>query len=271
MDQMKDRTILYYQNKAISLIPDSSLTESINNEEWYQALKPHINNLLWQYYANRVVFIDSRFRCDDTDDVIIENIKRSFAINLTTRAYTYKSLYNTTVIPYNPIWNVDGVEGHIREYNKNGTRQDKHTGNDKLTRDMKKIYEDYNINTTDTMKNDVTTTSTFKNTYDSGNTDYPTERVVSAHTGELNPPERTIDTTHSGDIYDKGSDTTTFNNTHDYTDQDHYNELAMDIRQGNIGVTSTQNLLNQERELVEFDFFKRVVHDCVNTCTYAVE
>ena len=33
----------------------------------------------------------------------------------------------------------------------------------------------------------------------------------------------------------------------------------------------TQDMINKEREVALFDFFKKVVHDCVNTCTYAVE
>ena len=50
--------------------------------------------------------------------------------------------------------------------------------------------------------------------------------------------------------------------------------MEMQIRQGNIGVTMSQQLLNAELESwqnARADFIKLVVRECVNTCTYAVE
>ena len=42
-----------------------------------------------------------------------------FAINLKTKNYEYENLYNSMVLEFNPLWNVDGVEGTIpRIYNQ---------------------------------------------------------------------------------------------------------------------------------------------------------
>lgn len=50
--------------------------------------------------------------------------------------------------------------------------------------------------------------------------------------------------------------------------------VEMEIRQGNIGVTKSSELLKDTLDLYTnelMDFIKLVVRDCVNTCTYGVE
>lgn len=48
------------------------------------------------------------------------------------------------------------------------------------------------------------------------------------------------------------------------------NEVTKVRRYGNIGVTASQDLLEKERNVALFDFYKTVVHDCVNLISYAV-
>ena len=48
-------------------------------------------------------------------------------------------------------------------------------------------------------------------------------------------------------------------------------DLDLNIRQGNIGVTMTQQMIEAERKVAMFDVFKKIVHDCVNTCTYSID
>ena len=269
---MKDRTLLYYlEANQDTLLPPSTMTAPINSKEWYVKLKDHFNDLIWLYYSDRTVFINDRFKLDDTDERTILNIMRSFAINLKTKNYEYENLYNSMVLEFNPLWNVDGVEGTIREYTTNVDRKDDHKGNDKLTRNMAKEFEDYKISVDETVENDVTTTENYVNTYDSGNNDYPSNRSVVSHTGQLNPPETKTDTDYQGKIKDGGTDTTDYNSYHEINDDTTHKELEMHIRQGNIGVTKSTELLEDYRQLAMFDFFKLVVRECVNTCTYAVE
>ena len=69
-------------------------------------------------------------------------------------------------------------------------------------------------------------------------------------------------------------DTTTFNSNLVDTKNLHDKHVEMVIRQGNIGVTKSTELLFDNMQLYEnenFDFFKYVVRMCVNQVTYAVE
>ena len=47
-------------------------------------------------------------------------------------------------------------------------------------------------------------------------------------------------------------------------------EAIVKRRYGNIGVTKSTELIRDQRSTVEFDFFKRVVKDCVNCVSYAL-
>ena len=86
------------------------------------------------------------------------------------------------------------------------------------------------------------------------------------------------------------TDTTTYGKTDTMTygkqDQMQYNSqnqetrdlldehIDLVIRQGNIGVTMSQQLLDAELaawDNEKTDFFKRVVRECVNQVTYAVQ
>ena len=66
----------------------------------------------------------------------------------------------------------------------------------------------------------------------------------------------------------------TYNNT--LVDTKNLKDAHVDlvIRQGNIGVTTSQSMATDELELwsaTYTDFFKTVVHMCVNQVTYMVE
>lgn len=296
------RTLLYYMNhNNDSLLPDASQVLPVSNKDWYKALEPVFNDLIWEYYSDRVVFIDQRFRIDDDDAAIISNIKRSFAINLKTRDYEYEKLYETTLLEYNPIWNVDGVTGTIHETTSNEVNNQTHTGSDTLHKDGDDTIEhrgyDQEDHTgwdkhdhggTDTLNyNRDQTNSTFKSTYDSAVTDPPGDYLSERQTlqtgldndyNEYN--SYTQDNYNSGikDTYLSDQKTkfnsdfeTEYDSAMDGTKDFYQKDLDLNIRQGNIGVTMTQQLIEAERRVAMFDVFKKIVHDCVNTCTYAID
>lgn len=294
------RTLLYYQN-IDSLLPADSAVSNIKDKDWYKELKPHFDDLIWEYYSDRVVFVDQRFLLEDDDEDIIAKIKRSFAINLKTRDYEYEKLYDTTQFDYNPIWNVDGVTGTIHERTAEMDEDAVHTGSDTLKNtgydEMKKTGTDTETKTgTETLAHTGTVTvgdvkmehtETYGTTYDSVASPDPDTGFLTGR--EDFGANNTETTTHLD------TDTTTYNTTdqmtHNTSDKqefhsDHETEydstlttgrdefsqdLDLQIRQGNIGVTKTQDLIESERKVVMFDFFKKVVHDCVNTCTYAID
>lgn len=279
---LKNRTLLYYMTEnSDSLQPTDQQVSNIANKDWYKALKPFFNDLIWQYYADRVVFVDTRFKLDDSDQDIINNIIRSFAINLKTRDYEYEKLYDTTTLEYNPIWNVDGVTGTIHEQTYDDTTNETKSGSDTLRNTGNdNIQHQGNNNVEHRGHNDVEyekDTQNFVNTYDS--IDYtPPAEYPESHTHEKDDKNKT--TYNSNDKTNFASnDKTIYNSNHkteyggivDGSKNSFQRDLDLVIRQGNIGVTMTQDMINKEREVALYDFFKKVVHDCVNTCTYAVE
>lgn len=294
------RTLLYYQN-IDSLLPADSAVSNIRDKDWYKELKPHFDDLIWEYYSDRVVFVDQRFLLEDDDEDIIAKIKRSFAINLKTRNYEYEKLYDTTQFEYNPIWNVDGVTGTIHERTAEMDEDAVHTGSDTLKNTG---YDEMNKTGTDTAtktgtERDQTMDATngdktvthynndvhrYVNTYDSAATNPPAEFPEgSEHRGgddtvnDFHDDQHTYNTTdqmthNTKDKQEYHSDHETEYDSTLTTGRDEFSQdLDLQIKQGNIGVTKTQELIESERKVVMFDFFKKVVHDCVNTCTYAID
>lgn len=283
---VNNRTLLYFMDHATdnSLLPSDSQVSSIKDKEWYTALKPHFDDLIWEYYADRVVFIDSRFKCDDDAATLINKIKRSFAILLKTKDYTFDKLYETTQLEYNPLWNVDGVVGTIHETTANEEKAETHTGSDTLTRDgddtHKKTGKDTTSigETTDVTSDGGTETTDYTTTYDSTDSTPPAE-YLEHRTNEETGQVDTTNVDRSEEITYGSNDKLEYNSTHttEYdtetggTSERYQKDLDLVIRQGNIGVTKSTELLDDQRETVLFDFFKTVVHECVNTCTYAID
>lgn len=283
---VNNRTLLYFMDHATnnSLLPSDGQVATIASKEWYTALKPHFDDLIWEYYADRVVFIDSRFKCDDDAATLINKIKRSFAILLKTKDYTFDKLYETTQLEYNPLWNVDGVTGTIHETTANEEKAETHTGSDTLTRGgddtHKKTGKDTTSigETTDFTSDDGTETTDYTTTYDSTDSTPPAEYLEHRTNEETGRTDKT-DVNRSELIEYGSNDKLEYNSTHttEYdtetggTSDRYQKDLDLVIRQGNIGVTKSTELLDSQRETVLFDFFKTVVHECVNTCTYAVD
>lgn len=65
----------------------------------------------------------------------------------------------------------------------------------------------------------------------------------------------------SNTVSHTGSQTETDGNTHIATNRDTENTTETFVRQGNIGVTSTQNLIKQERDVVDFIVWDTIYKD----------
>lgn len=120
-----------------SLTPTDSQMGEIANSDWWTACKDHFDDLLWLYYPERTVFFNNRFPFNPSDpdnaannQAVINNIKRSFAIFLKSKNYTYSKLYETTVLEYNPLYNVDGTEITDRSLIQGGNNEHKLSGSD---------------------------------------------------------------------------------------------------------------------------------------------
>ena len=85
----------------------------------------------------------------------------------------------------------------------------------------------------------------------------PESKIENAHTGTITDAHTgTITDAHTGTITD--TDTGTIN--HDTTDTG----SITTTRQGNIGVTSTQSLIKEQRDVVQFNIMDYIINDFKN-------
>ena len=148
----------------------------------------------------------------------------------------WSELYASTQYEYNPIWNVDGTVVEERDLAGTDYRTDDHTTERTHDDQMERTHDD-----TVTTANDVYG-------YNSA-TAAPESKITADHDG-------TITDAHTGTITD--TDTGTIN--HDTTDTG----SITTTRQGNIGVTSTQSLIKEQRDVVQFNIMDYIINDFKN-------
>ena len=148
----------------------------------------------------------------------------------------WSELYASTQYEYNPIWNVDGTVVEERDLAGTDYRTDNHTTERTHDDSMERTHDD-----TVTTANDVYG-------YNSA-TAAPESKVTADHDG-------TITDAHTGTITD--TDTGTIN--HDTTDTG----SITTTRHGNIGITSTQSLIKEQRDIVQFNIMDYIINDFKN-------
>jgi hypothetical protein len=156
----------------------------------------------------------------------------------------WQEKYDTTVLDYNPIENYNrtetGSETESRDLNgtDNQTRDLASTGNDTTT-----VDSEINRSGDDTMVKST-------NAYDATTVFTDSEKDVATQaTKEENDSTVTTGTTgtESGTVNNSTTDTGTVTNSRD---------LNM---KGNIGVTTTQQMIQQERDIVEFNIYDYII------------
>lgn len=144
-------------------------------------------------------------------------------ITATLFQYKYKldKLWETTKLEYNPIWNVDGTETTKTEYGEHET----------TTSFGEKVSES------------VYGEKIRNNTYSS----YPYDTLTETPTNK----ENVVDNENTDIFTDSPHDDTTISSEHTDT-------VSIE-RKGNIGVTSTQHLIDEERRVANFAFWNVVI------------
>ena len=288
---------------------------SLDNEDWWNAVKTQLNDLIWLYYYDRELIGGTRFQSDnDTNNY--NNIMRTFEIYLKQNNRRFNRVFNAFVADFNPLWNVDGVTGTISESQKTGNDELKKTG----TETGAKTGTDTNVksgNETHAGSGSDTDTTQYlskmgkngyreveqlgdeftekQNTPNDSVTWYDTEKETTRfnnrkekesftnyadeHTGKdiVTKQRGTTETDTYNNVTDElthnTTDTTTFNTSDKtiYNTDDKFVEMV--IRQGNIGVTRSDELITHAIELfnsVLYDFYKMVARELVNLVTYRV-
>lgn len=230
-----------------------------------------------------------------TTAAAIDELHKLYTLWIKDRKPAINKLLNALRMKYNPIWNVDGVTGHIEQSKHTGTDTDKKTGTEKI------VTED-NGDVTNTGKTETTRSGNQENVRTGSETDTSsgTDTNTAKNTTYNSSVFRDVDKTEVGygksdtRTYNSVTDKETYNNVKDSTVIDSQNPIKehrdldgkhdttyntelkktlnltdenvfMDIRQGNIGVTSTQKLLREQLDLTELDdVISYAIHDFVH-------
>lgn len=215
---------------------------------------------------------------EDTDDAI-EKLHKLFTLWVKDRSSAISKMLDALRKNYNPIWNVDGVEGTIHQSTHTGTDTDKKTGTD---------------TTSGSETGSITNTGKSTNTRTGNETDTPTGKDINTGFNTTFDSSTFRDTQKTEATFEQRVDTHTYNQVKDTFEVDaenpttetrnlanggstQYNsqnqktlnlkdeDLDMKIRQGNIGVTSTQSLIRQQIDLTDLDdIITYAIHDFVH-------
>lgn len=151
-------------------------------------------------------------------------------VAILTNAYKWKTLWNTLDLDYNPIWNYDGTNT-ITEVR--GARDESHI---KGSRDSSNILAQTHI------------------TSENKQAPYDSTTVRDTSKNETTGDARTDRYTSEG-----------------YTDRDTaetYTDTITEVKGGNQGTTTTQQMITEERNVAYFDYIGTVYKDIINVITY---
>lgn len=251
-----------------TLVPTNTQVGSdVASSEWWSKLSPMFDDLIWLYYADRTVFLNSRFNPNNQSECR-DNIRKTFGIYLKSRCREIDRLWVGYMSDFNPLWNVDGVEGFISQDTHTGTDTQTHRGKDTtLTEDNGNITKSGN----ETIASTGNDTSTDSNTTFDSSTFYDREKNVLNHGKTDTHTYNSVKDTRDLD----GKNETTYNsdmtNTKNLSDE----HIDLRIRQGNIGVTQSDKILGDSQRLWAenelMSFYKYIVRCCINQVSYAVE
>lgn len=315
-----------YLDDYETLLPADSSVPDLANTLWYQYIKGKFNDKVWEDFYSRQIFNVMKFNNED-NDINYANIIKSIKIRLQTKARQYERMFNAFMSDYNPLWNVDGVTGTIRESKHTGTDTDAKTGTENtslsdtgtITNTGKTTTKNEGKTTTqnegkssntksgnetnspsgeevltkavttyddDTFRNTERDTTSFTSrtdthTYNSVKDTYEVDSQrplkETYEVDSQNPLKTTYEVDSQNPLEESrnlaGSNNTTFNTSLQKTLNLKDEDLEMVIRQGNIGITKSSELLQDTLSLYDnelMDFVHYVVNDCINQISYSI-
>lgn len=175
----------------------------------------------------------------------------------------WKALYNTLLYKYNPIWNVDGFEKETHDLDGKNNRTAGLTTTDTRTytnlndvRTYTNLTDKHELTNlaneqTGSVEHDVTGYDS--NTYSSNTRDVYNNVKNTGSGYETNTRNGEDKLSRNGE--DKNVQT--IQGTDNYYTED--NGTITKERQGNIGVTMTQDMIKKQREIVQFNLYDYIV------------
>lgn len=216
-------------------ITDGIFTKLFNNDytpEWLDTIeKSQELNILYHtnfsYTKLESVLLYNTRVMQQPDTLIYNSIINIFSLK-------WEKLYNTLKLEYNPIWNVDGTEERTIISNDNDTV------NKSAQYDKDETIEN-NITHTVTNDTNISNISAF-------NSETFSPLNESIRNGSETSNELTTNIANNKDVEN-------IVNVKDHTTKETFK------RGGNIGVTSTQHLIEEERNTWQYSFYEEVFKD----------
>ena len=193
-----------------------------------------------------------------------EYMKYALANYSKRRIDVWNKLYSTTKLEYNPIWNKDGTVTETEKINSNGNKNLKgHENGSKSTRGSENGNSQASGQTTTSQSEENSNTnnhfvygfnestgaqdSRSEDTGNSSGSGKQTDSSTGSHTtSSTSAEDHAIESTNSEDHADSSDRTTTR------------------TEQGNIGVTTTQQMIKEEREVDEFSIIDYIAKDILH-------
>lgn len=227
-----------------NVFPVITELETAQDNDWYVELKKYFDEFLDLNFADRI--INRLVERNDFASLLLW-VQKKIKLKVLTNIYKYSRLYETTILEYNPLWNVDGTEERTVNRSRSGNDTDTYNENNTTTKT--------GTDATATTGNDTTTTQ--KTTFDSASFNDTDKNTLQHNTTDTTTHNTTDTNRHTGT---KGN---IFENEEE--------ETETLVRQGNIGVTKSTELIDSQRLTVNYSYIEEVVHDIVNTFTYLVD
>lgn len=167
----------------------------------------------------------------------------------------WNKLYDTTVLKYNPIWNKDGTVTEIEKHVKNNNYTDVTDG---TIADHSSTIGNQNTETSGNEKIDTTNNTNEKDYVFGFNSDNAAQsgETVTDDTGNTETNRSENSKTNSS----ANTDATTTNNTNfKHDEKENIDREYTRTEQGNIGITTTQQMINEEREVDKFNLMDYII------------
>ena len=167
----------------------------------------------------------------------------------------WNKLYNTTVLKYNPIWNKDGTVTETEKHIKNNNYTDVTDG---TISDHSITIGNQNTGTSGNENIDTTNKTNEKNYVFGFNSEDAAQsgETVTDDTGNTKT-DRSENTKSNSSA---NTDATTTNNTNfKHDEKENIDREYTRTEQGNIGITTTQQMINEEREVDKFNLMDYII------------
>lgn len=222
------------------------------------------------YRFRKVVWYMSENQGEEAAGKIIRDICDNVYI---THSYAYKGLYDSMNAEYNPIENYDMTEHNIT--NNRGT--DTTTLNRDAHNDTKDVSEDAYTDS-ETLGDTSVTDSWGERKTNRDNEDkiatFESEDYNNLDNSFASETQIAVTDSHTSlavvNDYDKGRrhnrEELDYGKQHEVSGLEHGHEIEYTLtRNGNIGVTTTQQMLEQERRIVRMNLVRIVANDIIQT------